>query len=656
MVAQYGREWTEDVAEVKKLLIPHIKIGDEKKADRDNAKKRFHIIEKAQDWIQIEVDFITEAEATGLMTIDVENLNPKHAKRLSSQNGTDYTARGMGTVWVLAANGHGRALAFDIRRMRRNKGEGAKRMDFAELIPKWLWNLCGDENILKVGSNIFDDIKKDFSPVGVRVEPAADILWAMAKAADKIFGTGAYKGRPGLGGICEIMYGFDYKPTEARKPNPNRSYALYDWPHNYNNYHLSYLRNDCVVPIALALAAAEALAPEKDNLKEAVFKAFSGWIVWDAVDYANSTDDFSQPPAAISCQSNLEWEGVEDDVGEWWTSDNNNDPEWETVDQCGSTDEFGKDFKIVENSVYNNEEGDDMEIEIDDVIAMEVKGNGAATLTTEHIDNTKCIELWEVDADTEEVLEVTPIPINTFNRWEHPDLFPDHQLCPETIDNVRQFPMGDGWEKRQKFKTIKKTAKERNAKRDARQKKLATPMKAKARHIPVQYRKRFTPGSRCFFCGHTHHARVDCKKWKAHKAKKLARACAYELCTRPEGHLIYICPDLHGRCFGCENRGHGSKICEKDGSNQEILRATFERWAFGGWLTAQRKKWLPCGYYNIKQMDWLDGTKKSREKPESEFGTDYFELVQKPTEVAQGMTDVHNKKVMGALARELDVE
>ena len=86
-----------------------------------------------------------------------------------------------------------------------------RALNFGQLLPRTFVALLESHAVTKIGSGIWGDVRDDFEPVGIHLSPVLDTLWLMIDIPRQLFGFDHWS-KPGLGGVCLMLYDHDYKP------------------------------------------------------------------------------------------------------------------------------------------------------------------------------------------------------------------------------------------------------------------------------------------------------------------------------------------------------------------------------------------------------------------------------------------------------------
>ena len=216
----------------------------------EEAKPKFHLLTHPGDWeyLGLRDTFIAEAEKDWIISVDTESFLKPPA------GGTKEDSY----KYMVFGNASGRVVVLDLPMLRKNTGAGARVRD---VIPKDLIELLNVGSLVNVGSDLEADIAKDFQPMGIRLAaPVVDTRHIMLDGQVKRLLN--YSGeKNGLGIVSELIFDWNYKPIKDYKAfkrsglvlDEYRSYKLYNWDGRWPLHEKAYLRNDALMPIALAL-------------------------------------------------------------------------------------------------------------------------------------------------------------------------------------------------------------------------------------------------------------------------------------------------------------------------------------------------------------------------------------------------------------------
>jgi len=419
-------------------------------------------------WNEISAEFTSQARSVGIMSVDTEGLLQQEAVRLSKNSQIDYMTTGMGVVWVVATSGEGLTARFDIRRLRKHAWpDSGQDKTFMEVLPETFRDLLVDPSIIKVGSGILDDIRSDFVPIGKTISPVLELQWLVRQARGPVFDDDISMAT-GLDYVCQLLYGFGYKPVRVKKnvkpPSGSLTYKLYKWPLNLPKRSHNYLRNDSVLPVSLLYRIVKLLDVQADSLKEAMFKICGDLVVTNSRGAA-CAGSLHNAPVGVTGWALLEQvEAFQLRQASQISQTQDLDVALHETDRF-SEDEYGKKEEVVAVSPQLGllEEEEEM------------------------------IEASEPDAP------YTSIPLPWFKsrkrRLEDPDQFPDHQLCPDSLETSAQYSYGGGVSGGGK--------RTKNILRNVRKSKLPGPERDGEgnREKTVASCPWFKLGPRCNFCG-----------------------------------------------------------------------------------------------------------------------------------------------------------
>ena len=268
------------------------------------------MIQTLAQWEEIAEEFVSEANSVGIMSIDTESLLQPEAVRLSKSSTVDYTQANMGVVWVISTSGLGLTVRFDVRRLRASRyGSQGKGKHFGTVLPEGFVSLLDSNAIVKVGSGILGDIVADFAPTDLRLQPVLELQRFVQAAKGAVFDDDISVAT-GLDYVCNLLFGFSYKPIKVKRKAPilpgALTYQMYNWPLQLPPRSHNYLRNDAILHVAFVLEVVRRLDVEASSLRAAISLVIDSFVDSDSSNCVVSAASGFTGPAVNSGLSLLD--------------------------------------------------------------------------------------------------------------------------------------------------------------------------------------------------------------------------------------------------------------------------------------------------------------------------------------------------------------